>query len=131
MTEIAPTNLPLASHRVTTGTSQSAAPLPTTQKKGSSTSTDPVSAQAQARGNDVKSPINLQDAVNAVDTIKELVQHLDRDLAFHIDDASGKTVITVLNKSTQEVIRQIPNEEVLTMAQRLKEGGGLIGDLSG
>jgi flagellar protein FlaG len=131
MSEISPTNLPLPAQPANAGTTSGATSIPTTQTRGFPTSTDSPPPQSELVNSDATSPKNLQDTTNAVDTIKELVQHLDRDLAFHIDDVSGKTVITVLNKSTQEVIRQIPNEEVLSMAQRLKEGGGLIGDLIG
>jgi flagellar protein FlaG len=131
MTEISPSDLPLPPARATGRTSPGTAPLPTTQTRVNSTSPDPQSPQSQSVNRDIKSPISLQDTATAVDTIKELVEHMDRNLAFHIDDASGKTVITVLDKRTQEVIRQIPNEEVLSIAQRLREGGGLIGDLIG
>lgn len=81
--------------------------------------------------NEPNPPITLQDVARTVDTIKELVQHLDRDLDFRVDDITGKTVVTVLNKQTQEVIRQIPNEALLSMAQRLRLGGGLMEDLTG
>jgi len=76
-------------------------------------------------------PPTLQEVSKTVDTIKELVQHLDRNLEFRVDDITGKTVVTVLNKQTQEVIRQIPNEALLSLAQRLKMGGGLLDEQTG
>ena len=42
---------------------------------------------------------------------------IDRDLRFRVDAASGRTVVTVVDGETQEVIRQIPSEELLRMAQ--------------
>jgi len=80
---------------------------------------------------EVSHPITLQEVSKTVDTIKELVQNLDRDLEFRVDEITGKTVVTVLNKQTQEVVRQIPNEALLSLAQRLKMGGGLLDDLIG
>jgi len=43
------------------------------------------------------------------------------DLEFKVDDASGRTVITVYHPETEEVIRQIPPEEALQLAQILRE----------
>jgi flagellar protein FlaG len=57
-------------------------------------------------------------------TIEAVAQQLDsylkrvsRSLEFRVDDASGRTVCTVLDRETGDVIRQIPNEEVLRMAE--------------
>lgn len=76
-------------------------------------------------------PLSAQEITRAVDSIKQLSQQIDRNLLFHVDEGTGKTVVTVLDKETEEVIRQIPSEELLSVAQRLKEGGGLLEDLTG
>ena len=39
-----------------------------------------------------------------------------------IDDDSGRTVLTVRNSDTGEVVRQIPAEEVLQVARSVSEG---------
>lgn len=64
-----------------------------------------------------------------------LVQQLDafvesgqRSLRFRVDDATGRTVITVVNESTDEVIRQIPPEEKLALVRNLDRLQGLIVD---
>jgi len=51
------------------------------------------------------------------------------ELEFKIDDISGRTVITVYHPETEEIIRQIPPEEALQLAQVLREVGS-NGDLS-
>jgi flagellar protein FlaG len=61
------------------------------------------------------------DLSKTVDKINELIQGMQRELQFSVDDASGRTVVTVRDSRTREVIRQIPSEEVLAMAERLKE----------
>ena len=65
---------------------------------------------------------------NAVENISNYVQNITRDLEFSVDEDLGKTVVTVLNTETQEVIRQIPSEEMVELAKRLdrKEPGDLI-----
>jgi flagellar protein FlaG len=59
------------------------------------------------------------------DAVKQLNQHIQlvrRELQFSIDEDSGDSVITVLDRQTGEIIRQIPNEEALAFARRLDEG---------
>ncbi|HSG92117.1 MAG TPA: flagellar protein FlaG, partial [Methylotenera sp.] len=57
----------------------------------------------------------------AVSQINDYVQNIQRSIQFTIDEASGKDVVTVLDKQTDEVIRQIPIEEVLVFARTLAE----------
>ena len=58
-----------------------------------------------------------RDLKEAVTQINNYVQNLTRDLAFSIDDVSGDTVITVTDPETEEVIRQIPSEDLLKIAR--------------
>lgn len=45
----------------------------------------------------------------------------NRDLSFTIDDETKRTIVTVKESSSGEVIRQIPSEEVLKLASRIQE----------
>lgn len=58
---------------------------------------------------------------DAVSKIKEYVQQTERTLDFRVDEDSGQTVVSVLDKSSQKLIRQIPNELALELAQRLND----------
>ena len=58
----------------------------------------------------------------AVRELNEHIQAVQRELHFSVDKDSGQTVIKVMDLSTQEVIRQIPNEEALSFARKLDEG---------
>jgi flagellar protein FlaG len=55
----------------------------------------------------------------AVAQMNEYIQSTQRDLNFTYDPGSGETVVKVLDRSTQEVIRQIPDEIFLRLAQQL------------
>ena len=72
-----------------------------------------------------------RDAVDqAVSNMNSFVQNLQRDLQFEVDLDMGHTVISVVDRSTNEVIRQIPSEEAVARAQQLREqfedAGGLL-----
>jgi flagellar protein FlaG len=57
----------------------------------------------------------------AVRNLNDYVQNVQRNLQFNIDDDSGHTVIKVIDSDTEELIRQIPSEEVLAVARHLRE----------
>jgi flagellar protein FlaG len=57
----------------------------------------------------------------AVSRISDYVQNQQRTLQFSVDEGSGRNVVTVLDKQTEEVIRQIPQEEILVIARRLED----------
>lgn len=60
---------------------------------------------------------------SAVSNLNDFVQTVRRDLAFSVDDDSGRTVVTVSDRQSGDVIRQIPSEEVLSIAARVREMG--------
>jgi flagellar protein FlaG len=53
--------------------------------------------------------------------IESYLKSVNRALEFEVDSASGRTVVTVRDAENGEVIRQIPNEEVLRFAQLAEE----------
>jgi flagellar protein FlaG len=59
----------------------------------------------------------------------ELIHQVD--LQFSVHEASGRTVVTVTDAVTGEVIREIPPPELLNLAARLDEMIGLLFDQMG
>jgi flagellar protein FlaG len=57
----------------------------------------------------------------AVAKLNDYVQSTERKLEFQVDDDSGHTVVKVYDKNSEELIRQIPNEEALELAQKLNQ----------
>lgn len=62
-----------------------------------------------------------QDVREAVTKLNDYVQKVQRDLQFNLDDNSGKTIITVVDRKTSEVVRQIPDDVALRLAQELQQ----------
>lgn len=56
-----------------------------------------------------------------VQNLNDFIQRQDRALQFEVDDITGDTVIKVLDSATDEVIRQIPSEELLALARRMMQ----------
>jgi flagellar protein FlaG len=75
-----------------------------------------------------KSPAEkpAEDIEDTVCRLNELMAERERSLNFRVDEASGRTVITVLDAMTREIVRQIPSEEVLALARALEKSGALL-----
>jgi flagellar protein FlaG len=59
--------------------------------------------------------------------LNQQMQRNSRDLSFSVDDVANKIVLTVKNKDG-DVVRQIPNEVALRVAQNLDNVKGLMQD---
>jgi len=62
----------------------------------------------------------------AVQEIENFVQSVRRNLEFSIDEPSGKVVVKVIASESGEVVRQIPNEEILKLANSLNDASSLL-----
>ena len=62
----------------------------------------------------------------AVSEMNERSELLRRNLKFSVDDESGRMIIKVVDSQTDEVIRQIPKEEMLDIARSLEKAEGLL-----
>lgn len=91
-------------------------------------------AQGQKTGNDlppvaeaakpVPVPVVNSQAVEekmqaAVAQMNDYIQSTQRDLSFSYDADSGETIVKVMDRNTQEIIRQIPSEIFLRLAQQM------------
>jgi flagellar protein FlaG len=58
-----------------------------------------------------------------VQRMNALMTESRRALRFQVDESSGRTIITVLNPETGEIVRQIPSPEMLALARALDASG--------
>lgn len=56
-----------------------------------------------------------------VSQINAYVQNTQRDMDFRIDSSTGRVVVRVIDSVTEEVIRQIPSEEMLAISRHFLE----------
>jgi len=61
----------------------------------------------------------------AVD-IQNFVKDMGRNLAFSIDETTGYNVVRVVNPETNELIRQLPSEELLKIAKNMRDLGNVL-----
>jgi flagellar protein FlaG len=84
--------------------------------------TKPASETADAATR-TTSPTDIR---NAVEKVKEFVSPVASDIQFSIDEDTGTTVVKIIDRTTDEVIRQIPSEEMLDIAKALDRLQGLL-----
>ncbi|WP_417777708.1 flagellar protein FlaG [Stutzerimonas xanthomarina] len=66
------------------------------------------------------------DVGQAVEQIRTQVQSLQRNLNFSVDDSTGEVVVQVVDGDSGKVVRQIPSEDILRLAERLDEMRSLL-----
>ncbi|WP_137972831.1 flagellar protein FlaG [Pseudomonas sp. F(2018)] len=70
--------------------------------------------------------VSREQVESAVSTIQEFVQSVRRNVNFTLEDASGRVVVKVTDASSGDIIRQIPSEEALQLAESLEEVRSLL-----
>lgn len=60
-----------------------------------------------------------QRVASAVAKLNDYVQSYQRDLTFTVDEDLGRPIVRVIDSTTQEVIRQIPNDVTIRLARNL------------
>jgi len=91
---------------------------------------NPVPSPAASSPAPAPTPDISEEVMRAVaKQIESYLKANGRDLQFSIDQESGRTVVTVRDSSTGEVIRQIPDAEALRIAQSLGKQPGTLLDV--
>ncbi|WP_028768677.1 flagellar protein FlaG [Shewanella fidelis] len=64
--------------------------------------------------------------MSVTDELNDMMSLMRKGLAFRVDEDSGQSVVSVMDVASGDVIRQIPNEEALELAQKLAEVAGFL-----
>ena len=77
----------------------------------------PVEAKAPPKVEEIEP----KDLAKAIEDLQNFVDKLGRDLNFKLDDQLDRTIITVRDVNTNQVVRQIPSEEMITIARQIND----------
>lgn len=104
----------------------SVASAPASAKEAGSPTSPPSNALAETRG--TPSPDRLAQAVKqANESFKQSGQNLYA--SFEKDKVTGADVVKIVDKKTNETIRQLPSKEMVAFAQLLENPQGMRGKL--
>jgi len=71
-------------------------------------------------------PVDVEKIAAALDRVNRMMASEGRNLKFSVDGPTEKVVIRVTDTETNEVIRQIPNEEALKLSEHIQGMLGII-----
>lgn len=72
--------------------------------------------------------ISQSELKGAIDQLNVTLQKRNTNVAFSVDQTTGRDVVRVTNSNTGEVVRQLPFEETLNFMRNLEQMTGLIFD---
>ncbi|GIU50854.1 flagella locus protein FlaG [Shewanella sairae] len=67
-----------------------------------------------------------QDLHDVANELSDMMSLMRKGLAFKVDEQSGQSIVSVMDVDSGDLIRQIPNEEALELAQKLAEVAGSL-----
>ena len=99
---------------------QAAAPSPEAVATGMPATGTPAVTTAAVQQPDA------QQIAQAVEEMRAAISPVAQNLQFSIDQDIGRTIVKVVDASTDEVIRQIPSEEIVAIAKAMDKLQGLL-----
>ena len=71
---------------------------------------------------------HTQEVSEAVNEVNDYLKNMNRNLSFSIDEDSGDSIIIIKDSENDEVIRQIPSEELLVIRKKMDYLVGVLFD---
>ncbi len=86
--------------------------------------------EAQKAKESQKSILSVKDTKELTEDMNELMDDLQTSLGFSIIEDDHQVIVQITNRETNELIKQIPSEELLTIKKKMEEFTGLLFDQS-
>lgn len=112
---------PIAAVNISTTSSGALRTADTNNRSPESTKNERVDTNS-----DQSKPEDIKSVHEAAKRLQDFVSGVRGDIQFSVDTDSGKTVVKVVDRGTQEVIRQFPSKEALEIAGALDRFQGLL-----
>lgn len=108
---------------------------PLAQVKQETSKSKDTDKNSQVLTNEIEKPNSLNEVIDnaipvdlesSVDELNKAVQNIQRDIHFSIHDETGESVIQVIDRKTDEVVKQFPPEAVLKVSEKLQGLQGVL-----
>jgi len=83
---------------------------------------------AKAKEEAEKKKVSEDEIDEAIRDLEKFSNYFQTHLNFSKDEMTGTTVIKIINSETDEIIRQIPSEEILKIASKMQDVIGVLFD---
>lgn len=120
--------------KINTGTTPAPTPAPASRKVAVTNASQDVKKAATAEAMEASKPAEapqekvatadklMAEVEQAVQRVREAIKPKQSTLEFNIEEPDKQVVITVRDKDTGDVVRQIPSEEMLRIAHDIENG---------
>ena len=100
-----------------------------TDEQGSQNQLNNHYTQQSSEGNSSQNQqLEREQLEKVAQQLQEFMGEMSRSLQFQVDEDSGRDVIKILDKTSGNVIKQYPSEEVLSLVSKLSESAGILID---
>ena len=65
-------------------------------------------------------PIEMRKIESVTKGIDSFLRSIGRSINFRVDPGSGRTIVSVIDATTGEIIRQVPGEDALKLAEKIE-----------
>ena len=72
--------------------------------------------------------VSAEEAEKAVNEMNNFMTSMQRNLSFSFDDDLGRDIVSVKDIESDEVIRQIPSEELVVLIKKMDDVAGILFD---
>ncbi|MFM9992987.1 MAG: flagellar protein FlaG [Burkholderiaceae bacterium] len=94
-----------------------------TKTSAASSVQEQVAVRSNVAANSQKMHLDLQ---KSLEQLNQVMKDSGRNLSFSMDQALGRPVVVVRKEDTGEVIRQIPNEAIVSVAHNIELLKGIL-----
>lgn len=95
-------------------------------RSGNSFQANDIRTTSNANGNSNENISSETQVTDAVEKLSKFVSTIRPEISFSVDQSSGTRVVKILDSQSKEVLRQIPSEEAIQLAQALDKLQGLF-----
>ncbi|MCD6115945.1 flagellar protein FlaG [bacterium] len=90
-----------------------------------------ISSQSREVQNNVENAVALDEhtAQEIADGMNKVSSVFNTSLSFSVDKSTGRTIIKVVDKDTEKVIREIPPEKMVRLMEKISNVMGLLLDV--
>ena len=96
--------------------------LAAVQRKAAAAAATVTTPAAEApRQQPAARPVTIPKIESVTRQIDSFLRSINKSLQFRVDQATGEMIVTIRDDETGEVIRQVPGEDALRIAQRIED----------
>ena len=93
------------------------------QRKAAAAAATPMATPAAEapRQQPAARPVTIPKIESVTRQIDSFLRSINKSVQFRVDQATGEMIVTIRDDETGEIIRQVPGEDALRIAQRIED----------